>query len=142
MKKECENFSVISHFSELFLKKHGLSKPPKNTNEIINCFSKLNEDIKKGEPEATIIGDFIFRTITDVKISTKVSANNFEMLLAEFFGGKKVEKEDRKNIKIAIKISPIEDINRRVTRNLLEKLDVQIGKMNISAKTLIPRNKK
>lgn len=141
MKKEGEGFSVVSHFSELFLKKHGIIKPPKDISEIINCFSKLNEDIKNGEPEATIIGDFIFRTITDKKISTKVSANNFEVFLAEFFGGKKVEKDERKTIKISVKISPIEDINRRVTRNLLEKLDVQIGKMNISAKTLIPKNK-
>lgn len=141
MKKENENFSIVNHFSALFLKKHGLNKPSKDINEIINCFSILNEDIKNGEPEATIIGDFIFRTITDAKISTKVSANNFEIFLAEFFGGKKIEKEDRKKIKITVKISSIEDINRRVTRNLLEKLDVQIDKMNISAKTLIPKNK-
>lgn len=141
MQKEKEHFRVISHFSELFLKKHKLNTPPKNIDEIITCFSILNEDIKKGEPEATIMGDFIFKTITDKRISTKVSANNFEMLLAEFFDGRKVEKEDRKNIKIAVKISTIEDINRRVTRNLLEKLDVQIGKINISAKTLIPKNK-
>jgi hypothetical protein len=85
MKEEKEQISVISQVSALFLKKHGLNNPPKDINEIINCFSILNEDIKKGEPEATIIGDFIFKTITDKKISTKVSANNFATFYYCFF---------------------------------------------------------
>jgi hypothetical protein len=122
------------------LKRNNLDRPPKNLKQIIQSFIILNDEIANGAHDATYIGRYIYDNITCEKLNTKISASNFEEFLAFFFGGKKMDKEDRKKIKVVVKFSKNEDINRRVTRNKLEKLDVMIGGIELSAKTLIPKN--
>lgn len=114
----------------------------RNINEISKAFSILSESIKNGDFSASIIGRHIYKSITNPAIrKRKVSAINLEEFLVDFFGGKIIDKKVRKGITVRIQSFGDEEINRRVSRNKLEKCDLKLGEQIFSAKTLIPKNK-
>lgn len=125
-----------------FIERHKLSKEPSNLVDISKAFSALAKGIKEGDIEATLIGRHIHSTISNKNTrKLKVSAHNFEEFLVGLFSGRIIDKQERKKIKVKISSFPNKDINRRVERNKLEKLDVVLGRLNLSAKTLVPTNK-
>lgn len=106
----------------------------------------MNNAIRDGDLAATFIGRYVQRNITDEKIAKrKVSAINFEEFLAVcLFKGRVISEKSRID---EPRVPEIElgfedpEVARRVLRNRLEKLDVELGPLRLSVKTLIPENR-
>jgi hypothetical protein len=131
---EIENSAVA------ILKENKLDKKPKKLEEIKKFFEVLDKSIKSGDIDATIIGKYIYDNITNEKLRyRKVSAINFEEFLTAVFEGHIVDKKTRTPEAVSLDFGS-EEINRRVARNKLEKLDVVLGSLNFSVKTLVPEN--
>lgn len=122
------------------LKNNNLDRKPKKLDEVKKFFEVLNNSIKSGNIDATIIGKYIYDNITNKKIRyRKVSAINFEEFLVTVFEGHIVDKKTRTPEALGVDFGS-EEINRRVIRNKLEKLDIVLGSLNLSVKTLVPEN--
>lgn len=137
---ESEAENSLALYCERFFKIFKLQRSPKNLQEIYEAFSILKDQIDKGEPTASIIGKHIYEHISGEAIrKRRVTSIDFEEFLTTFFEGIIVESEDR--TKYLEELPGRDDFSRRVSRNRLEKLDVRIGKLLLSVKTLIPENK-
>jgi hypothetical protein len=131
----------IENSADNFLKRNKLNKKPKKLDDVKKFFEVLDKSIKSGDIDATIIGKHIYDTITNEKLrKRKVSAINFEEFLTTIFEGHIVDTENREPKPIGYDFGD-EDSNGRVARNKLEKLDVILGELNLSVKTLVPTNK-
>jgi len=134
-----ENRKVLKLVCNTFFKKRGLRRSPVCIEDINKAFEALRDGIIKGDLDATVIANYIFQNITHEKIrKRRVTAVDFEEFLTVFFEGERVQKENRG--KYLEEISRSEDFWRRVSRNRLEKLDVRLGTVLLSVKTLIPEN--
>ncbi|MCD6371326.1 MAG: hypothetical protein J7L39_01245 [Candidatus Aenigmarchaeota archaeon] len=129
---------------KIFLKNHKFKRSADSIDDIEKFLATLAESIKKGEFSATIIGKYIYNTITNKKSrKRKASAFNFEELLADFFGGKLLDRNSRKAISLTeSNINNLDkEIIKRILRNKLEKGDLIIKDYILSVKTLVPSNK-
>lgn len=132
--------SEIKDFAIKFFKNHGLTREPKSLEDIEKFFISFRDSIKEGDPEATVIAIEIYNEISRTEVShRKASAINFEELLTTLFEGKIINNKTRQPEETSCDFGEPE-INRRVARNKLEKLDAELGSLKLSVKTLVPTN--
>jgi len=125
---------------------NGISKKSANLSNLILFFKKLSLKLKEEQPEAIIIGDYLYNNISSEKVrKRKVSARDFEDVLSLVFdGGDVLDNNKRKNISFdpVSKKKLLPEIQSYVSSNRREKMDVCFKEdFGISVKTSIPDNK-
>ncbi|MBU3896897.1 MAG: hypothetical protein KJ697_03105 [Nanoarchaeota archaeon] len=133
----------IKKFCDFFKIKHSIENDPSSLDDIYQFFERLRKSIESGEPNALIIGEYLFQNISSEKVrQRKSSATEFEDFLEFSLGGKVTDKDARKNIELS-DISKIDDeIATYISSNRREKMDItfQSG-YGVSLKTSVPENK-
>lgn len=130
---------VLRQVCASFFRRRGLARHPRSLEDVWKAFEALRDGVRRGEMDATVIASYIYKHIAGEKVrKRKASAADFEEFLVTFFEGERVEEEDRE--KYLKKITGRGDFWRRVSRNRLEKVDVRLGDLLLSVKTLVPEN--
>jgi hypothetical protein len=136
----------LKNYIESFKEKNGFLNKKANITNLSKFFSKLSFKINKQQPEALIIGHYLYENISSDQVrKRKVSARDFEDVLALIFdGGEVLDNNKRKNIKLDLKRDsdlPKEILNY-IASNRREKMDVYFNKnFGVSVKTSMPDNK-
>lgn len=125
-----------------FFEKPNLTRAAESVENIHKAFEELGESLQEGEDiSATVIASYIFHNISRESVrKRKASAYRFEEILCDMFNGKRVEDlpESQQTTSVSGFTDP--EVKRRVKRNRLEKGDVIMGDLIVSAKTLVPTN--
>jgi hypothetical protein len=92
-----QNTNILDIASKHFFSQNGLTRAPKNLDEIILVFEKLRDGIARGDISALLIGKYIYENITAKEIRTlRVTAYDFEDFLTKFFIGTRMSESWRK----------------------------------------------
>lgn len=146
-----DNISNLPSFNELefikklaksFFKDSKISVPPKKIEDIRDAFKSIKTGAENNDIRAQYIVNYLYYNIaSDEKRKRKVTARDFEDLIAIIFEGEVTDETKRHNdYSISSEISS-EYVARYVVSNLREKSDILFDKFGISVKTSMPDNK-
>ena len=132
----------IEKLSKAIFKSHQIQIPPKNSKNVFEALNLIKEEAKNGDIKSLYIVSYLYYNLaSEEKRKRKVTARDFEDLIASILNGEVTDETKRHNDYSLTSDVSSEFVVRYIVSNLREKSDILFDEFGISVKTSMPDNK-